>query len=237
MLDRAPGNGGFFLPASALPLTIMKSNPGVPPSLSAQGLAALAFTAILLTALVLLWPETHGAFIFDDVAYFERLQKIGGHLTWQSYGSYVASYPGPLGRALSVTTFLLNDVDWPSTADTFKRTNVFIHLLNGVLLFGLVRAVGRTRLSPNHALVAALVAMAAWLLHPVQVSAVFLTVQRITMLSAMWVLIALWAYVALLTRSRDWRGAALAMSALAAFTGLGVLSKENALLAFLYAAP
>lgn len=199
--------------------------------------ASIGLILLLLWALLLLWPGTYGPFVFDDFPYFEHLGKIDGNVTWQSFGSYIASYTGgPFGRALSMASFLLNDVDWPSTPDTFKRTNVFIHLLNGVFLFGLTRALARVRLNERHAAFAALIASAAWLLHPIQTSAVFLTVQRITMLSAMWVLLALWAYVALITRARMFRNTTVALVALTGLTGLGVLSKENALLAFLFAA-
>lgn len=206
-------------------------------SIRDQLVAGLLLISLLLWATHLLWPGTFGPFVFDDFPYFERLDKINGDLNWQRFGAYIASYTGgPFGRALSMSSFLLNDVDWPSTPDTFKRTNVFVHLLNGVFLFGLTRAIGRTRLTNRGATLAALIACAAWLLHPIHASAVFLTVQRITMLSAMWVLLGLWAYVALVTRARSIRGVALALAALTGLTGLGVLSKENALLAFLFAA-
>lgn len=212
-----------------------KSTPALP--LKTQLATGLGLLLLLLWSMHLLWPGTFGPFVFDDFPYFERLEKVGGDLNWRSFGAYVASYTGgPFGRALSMSSFLLNDVDWPSTPDTFKRTNVFIHLLNGVFLFGLVRSLGRLRLTERQAVLAALIASAAWLLHPIQTSAVFLTVQRITLLSAMWVLLALWAYVALVTRARSFRETAVALIALTGLTGLGVLSKENALLAFLFAA-
>lgn len=204
--------------------------------ISATTAAALGLPMLLLLTLWLLWPGTHGPFIFDDFPYFAHLQKLGRGVTWAAMGEYLASYAGPMGRALSMASFVLNDHDWPSTPDTFKRTNLLIHLLNGVLAFGLARSVALARVTPPRAAVIGLAVAALWLLHPIQVSAVFLTVQRITMLSALFVFAALWAYVALLRRARNTRGMLLTLAALGGLTAVGVLAKENAVLAFLFAA-
>lgn len=193
----------------------------------------IGFPVLLLMAAVALWPGVHGPFLFDDIPNLKNLSELNSHPTWRSIGVYLSLFPGTPGRPLATLSFLLNDVDWPSDPYGFKVTNVLIHLLNGVLVFGLARTLsrlvaGNDRNDPGLASDwIGLACAALWLLSPIQISAVFLTVQRMTELAATFAFAGIWAFLVLARRAHDaWR-ACLAVGALGIFTLLSFLSKEN----------
>jgi protein O-mannosyl-transferase len=192
---------------------------------------ALALPFLLALAALLLWPGVYGPFLFDDVPNLQNLREINGELTRRNVGHYLSLFTGTPGRPLSALTFLLNDFAWPSEPLGFKITNLLIHLLNGVLVFGLVRtlsnAYGGDR-SRNDLI--ALLAAAIWLLHPIQISSVFLTVQRMAQLAGTFMFAGLWAYAALVMRAHRLLVSFAALAVLGLATVLGVLAKENAVL-------
>lgn len=194
-------------------------------------LRALLLPAVLLASFVVLWPGVHGPFLFDDFPNLKNLAELNDHVTLRNIGVYTSLFPGVFGRPLSAISFLLNDVSWPSEPFGFKVTNLLIHLLNGVLVFGLARAIGRARggnaASHAHVDLVALGCMAFWLLSPIQISAVFLVVQRMTELAATFAFAGLWAFVSLASRARTSGRAVAAVAALGAGTILSFLSKEN----------
>lgn len=193
--------------------------------------------ALLLLALAVLWPGVHGPFLFDDYPNLKNLAELNGRPTLRSIGVYLSLFPGDSGRPLAALSFLLNDVDWPSEPYGFKVTNLLIHLLNGVLVFGLARTLGRATGAPTdpaHCVrikFAALAAAAIWLLSPIQVSAVFLTVQRMTELAATFLFAGLWGFFAILGRARGVSHALAALATLGTGTVLSFLCKENGALA------
>ena len=189
--------------------------------------------ALLLLALVVLWPGVHGPFLFDDFPNFGNLAEIHGKPTLRNIGVYLSLFPGESGRPLAALSFLLNDSTWPSEPYGFKVTNLLIHLLNGVLVFGLARSLdkmtpGVAEAGPHaRSNFTALAAAAIWLLSPIQISAVFLTVQRMTELAATFAFAGLWGFFAILGRTRDVRRTAAALAVLGLGTILSFLCKEN----------
>src|SRR5690606_20128580 len=97
--------------------------------------------ALLVLTAIVLWSGVHGPFLFDDHPNLKNLTEINGHPTWRNIGVYLSLFPGTPGRPLATLSFLLNDVDWPSNPYGFKVTNLLLHLLNGVLAFGLSRTI------------------------------------------------------------------------------------------------
>lgn len=191
---------------------------------------AFLLLALLLLALVVLWPGVHGPFLFDDFPNLKNLAELNGRVSLRSVGAYTTLFPGAFGRPLSAASFLLNDVSWPSQPFGFKVTNLLIHLLNGVLVFGLARTISRRRgaaAPQGQSDTIALVCMALWLLSPIQVSAVFLVVQRMTELAATFAFAGLWAFVSLATRATTAARAAFAIAVLGAWTIFSFLAKEN----------
>lgn len=195
-------------------------------------LQAFALPALLLVTALLMWPGVHGPFLFDDFPNLQNLSELNGHISLRNIGVYTSLFPGVLGRPLAAVSFLLNDVSWPSEPLGFKITNLLIHLLNGVLVFGLARAVGRARGRDDATIqtrvdMVALVCMAFWLLNPIQISAVFLVVQRMTELAATFAFAGLWAFVSLASRARTSGRAVAAIAVLGVGAILSFLSKEN----------
>lgn len=196
---------------------------------------AIGFVALLSTTALVLLPGIYGPFLFDDIPNFENLRHLNGKLNRHAIGTYLSLFGGMPGRPISALSFLLNDFAWPSDPIGFKLTNLLIHLLNGCLAFGLARTLARAQTWPKADAIALLCA-AIWLLNPVQISAIFLTVQRMTLLSGLFVLAGLWGYVVLALRTRSAVGALLSIVVLGTGTLLAYLSKENGALAVLYAA-
>lgn len=102
----------------------------------------------LATLLVLGWlayaPGLAGGFLFDDYANLPALGATGPVDTWPTFWRYITSGSAdPTGRPLALLSFLLDARDWPTDPRPFLRTNVLLHLLNGVLLALLLRKLGR----------------------------------------------------------------------------------------------
>lgn len=196
-------------------------------------LIASTLLGLLALAAWLLWPGIHGPFLFDDAPNLKNLDELNGHPDWRSIGSYLALFNGVPGRPLSALSFILNDAAWPSEPLGFKLTNLWIHLLNGVLVFGLARCLARAYYAGAavaRADAIALASAAVWLLNPIQVSAVFLTVQRMAELAGTFMFASLWAYLAIGLRARTVWHAVLALAVLGTGSLLALLCKENGVL-------
>lgn len=202
-----------------------------------QKQALIPSVALLLTLVVyagIAWPALTGPFVFDDFPNLQNLELLGNDVP-ANLGHYLASFIGNPGRPIAALSFLINDSAWPSDPFGFKYTNLMIHLLNGVLLFGLLRQLAKTNPALPQSAFWPLLAMAAWLFHPLQLSAQMLVVQRMTLLSATFCLIGLWGYIALLQRAKSTLDAFTALSVLGFCTVLALLSKENGALLPLFA--
>lgn len=193
----------------------------------------LVASVILVTALLVLgWfvyrPALGGTFLLDD---FSNLGDLGAVTDLDSGVDFVLSgSAGPLGRPLALMTFAAQASEWSSGATPFLRINILIHLLNGLLLYVFVRqlacALGIER---GDAGILAIATTALWLFMPLLASSTLMIVQRMTTLSATFMLAGLNGYL-FARRSLDARpNTALAgmSGALVVATLLAVLSKEN----------
>lgn len=202
---------------------------------SRLGGVAAGLLILLCSTLWLLWPGIHGPFLFDDIPNFQNLGDLGCRFDRVSLGTYLSVFTGTPGRPLAALSFLLNDCAWPSEAMmSFKLTNLWLHLLNGVLVFGLARMLARLH-DARHADWIALLAAALWLLSPIQVSAIFLTVQRMTLLAGTFAFAGLWTYAVLLPRATTGWRTLFAVAVLGVATLLAFLSKESGALLPLFA--
>lgn len=196
------------------------------------------FLLILLVCLVIFRPATTGPFVFDDFPNLGNLGQLGGHVDRASLGQYLTAFTGSPGRPLAALSFVIEDSAWPTDPAPYKRNNILWHLLCGVLVFALTRRIARaTARTEPWAEVIALVTMAAWTLHPMQLSATMLVVQRMNILCSIAVLAGLLGYIRAL--DSEWKsqfgrvvtaGSILGLSAIVAF-----LCKENGVLIFAYA--
>src|SRR5688500_18346788 len=100
------------------------------------GLALLLFSAWLAYR-----PGLAGGFLFDDFINLPALGAMGPVDDWPTFWRYLTSGTAdPTGRPLALLSFLADARDWPADPAPFLRSNVLLHLLNGSLLFLLLRA-------------------------------------------------------------------------------------------------
>lgn len=200
----------------------------------------LALALVLLLTIAVYRPGLQGGFLFDDFGNLPALGATGPINNWDSFWRYVTSgIADPIGRPLTLLSFLVDARDWPSSPYPFKRTNLILHLLNGVLLFALLCQLGeRLKYDKHRQRIAALLGSSLWLLHPLLVSTTLYIVQREAMLPATFVIAGLLFWLQgrqLLSEDRLLRGMAWSALGLGFFTLLGVLAKANGALLPVYA--
>jgi hypothetical protein len=229
----------------------------------------LLLAIALLATAIAYWPGRTGGWVFDDYPNIVDNQAIHitrGHATLAAWVNAALSSPASfLHRPLASITFALNWMQGNGDPLPFKLTNIGIHLLNGVLLFcmlrTLLRLVGLRGIPPAlradplpaegsdwpaidgaAATRLALLVSAGWMLLPINLMAVLYVVQRMASLTQVFVLAGLWAYLygrwMMLTAGtarRDRRGFALAVGGIVLGTVVGVTSKETAVLLPVYA--
>jgi hypothetical protein len=120
------------------------------------------------------------------------------------------------------------------SAFAFKTVSLGIHLLVGLFIYlGLSILFRRDRVLHGRAAWWAAVVAALWLLHPMFASTVLYVVQRMAMLSTLFVVIGLWAYLRGRVSVEEGRlrtGAVWLLLGVPLFTALAALSKETGLL-------
>lgn len=185
-----------------------------------------------------------GPFLLDD--YPNIVDNEGIRLTSLSPQALLeasaAGVSGLLGRPLSVLSFAGNYYFSGLSAFGFKLVNLCIHLANGILayLLSITLLAARSHATgkpPAHVdQYVAIVVTAIWLLHPLQLTSVLYVVQRMTSLSALFVLTGLTVYSrARLAHLQHGKQLLPALIATALLGGLATLSKENGILIFGYA--
>ncbi|GMQ91334.1 MAG: hypothetical protein BMS9Abin11_0642 [Gammaproteobacteria bacterium] len=202
--------------------------------------------SIFFSALVYL-PGINGPFVFDDHPNLlnNDYVKIRDLKPATLYRAAYSLKAGPLQRPVAMLSFAINYYFTGSFRKSFpyKATNLFIHALNGVFIFILLQllfgycsvkypdalpgAPGKTTLSVLSAVIAML-----WVMHPIQLTTVLYVVQRMTSLSAGFVLLALTSYLygRLLYLRGKRHGLPILILGTTVFGILGLLSKENAVL-------
>lgn len=202
-------------------------------------LACLA--ALLLIAGLCYLPGLNGGFLFDDFVNLNALGKRGPIDDWPAFWRYITSGTAdPTGRPLAMLSFLIDARDWPADPYPFLRTNLILHLLNGILLYLLLQRLEYALEGDKSSSQAvSLFAGGLWLLHPLFVSTTLYVVQREAMLPATFSLLGLILYVDGRVRyaaSDGLDGAWRMWIGIGAGTALAVLSKANGILLPLLAA-
>jgi hypothetical protein len=197
---------------------------------------------LLLLALCLcVWsyyPGLSGLFVFDDFGsvYKNDLLKIEHFSVEELWQASLSHSSGPLKRPISMISFAVNHVLTGMNPWWMKLTNLGIHLVNGLLVFLVLRRLF-SRLSlpeQKYPLLLPSIISVVWLIHPINVTAVSYIVQRMTLLSASFVLLALYCYLKLRERKLPaWRAYVVSLS-LFVFWLFGMLSKETAILLSIY---
>ncbi|HEY5703730.1 MAG TPA: hypothetical protein VIV20_09715, partial [Gammaproteobacteria bacterium] len=177
------------------------------------------------------WNGLNGPFILDDLNSFAPLLNLDNNL--ETVLLNLKRYVIELDRPLAYATFIMNSVLSGESAFYWKAANLALHILTGILLF--VLCVILMKDQKESRLLAVLVA-GLWLIHPLQISTVLYVVQRMTILSALFVLAGLIAYAHGRILQRDGKqGIGFILLAFIVLMPLGALCKENALLLPVYA--
>ncbi len=150
--------------------------------------------------LLLYWPSLNGGFLFDDepsilLAEGIRITTISLESLRQAWSSGIA---GPSGRPIAQLSFALNYFFSGFNPFAFKATNLAIHLACGIWVARIAKLVfkaAHSKASQRHLGLATAAVVALWLLHPIQLLPVLHVVQRMTSLSAFFLLAALWLHI------------------------------------------
>ncbi len=199
-----------------------------------------AILVIALLCVIAYYPGLSDFFISDDIPNITSNPALQV-TTLDSENLLIAATSnesGPLKRPISSLSFGLNYYFSGQQFDPsdFKLTNLIIHIINAFLIYLLATSLlkilnkhSKQKL-PVYSLV--LVIAAAWALHPAQLTAVLYVVQRMTSLSAMFVLAGLLLFVSGRVRLSENRlyGQLQMYAGIGLGTILGALCKENALL-------
>ncbi len=186
---------------------------------------------LLLVSWLIMSHGIHGQFLLDDS---HNLGPIAEYLQSPSTTSaqqfVFNNKSGPLGRPVSMASFLVDIDSMPPDVSTVVRNNIFIHLFSGLLVFWFCLLLfSEWGKSEQRAYRLALLVSAIWLLHPLQVSTYLYVIQRMTLLGGAFTFLSLIAYLKvrrLFFEQSFWRKV-VAMFAVGLPLALGILSKEN----------
>lgn len=205
-------NGNF--PGTRLPLGGTGQS-----SLKAPWLPGLILVAANLLAFA---GDFSTPFLLDDQPSVVDNLSIRSLADWRAVLSPAAATPTG-GRPLSNLTFAIDYAFGGIQPAGYRMTNLALHLVSTLLLFGLLRRIlrvggpGRQAVGPD---MAALLAALAWALHPVQAGTVGYIAQRTELLMGVFYLLTLYALVRGSAGPRGW----LVVSAGAC--ACGIASKE-----------
>ena len=188
----------------------------------------IAVMAIFALGWLAYLPGTNSIFLLDDAANLSGLASIEDAETALQF--VASGTAGPVGRPLSLATFVPQASSWGESPAAFIEVNIAIHLVNALLacLFFLQLARVRKVDPPNDVLIA-VAAMALWMFLPLLASSTLMIVQRMATLAATFSLLGLNGYLYARSRIGTDANSALAGMTVALLLGtlLAVLSKEN----------
>ncbi len=186
------------------------------------------------------WPGTNGTFLVDDFDNLRPISDHGGITSVENFKKFVLTgVSGPTGRPVSLASFVIDAQEWPADPHSFKRTNILIHSLNGIILFAVIlklfQLYGKR---DSTALNIAFLGAALWMLHPLNTSTVLYVIQRMTELSALFSLIGIWCYLhgRQMLNSNPGTGYLWMTGGVVACGALATLSKETGVLLPFYIA-
>jgi tetratricopeptide (TPR) repeat protein len=217
-----------------------------------QGRMILLLSILVPTAALIYLPGIGGPFLFDDTSNilqndFVKLKRFALDDLYHAAYSLKA---GPLQRPIAMASFALNYYFAGNFSPVpFKLTNLCIHMVNGLLIFWLLRLIftraarrsvssASDRKSPQTVTVLAAAVALLWIVHPIQLTSVLYVVQRMVELSTLFTLLGLICYLKGRLRLCSQRpgGIMLIVVGMVGWGVLGLLSKENAALLPVFAA-
>jgi len=189
----------------------------------------LLLAAVSAVLPVLALPGLRGPLLLDSV----KLYALGAVV--DQYGHWAVlhtpGFNGGLNRIVAMASFVL-DVQWADGVSPlrFKATNLGIHIATAYLAWLWLRLLVRATPYRDKAEAIALMTTALWLLSPANLNVLLYAIQRMTMLSALFVVAGLYFYTAgRLQQERNRRWLQIGTSFIVCLP-LAVLSKENGIL-------
>lgn len=197
------------------------------------------FSCVLALTFFIYAKGLNGPFMLDDFHNIRPLIK--SELNIADLKDAIAlngSGIHPMTRALPTVSFVATNVLHGPHSYGFKLHNLIIHLICGVLIFLFTLRLVRTYKPENNsnATLVAFFASSIWLLHPLQVSSVLYIVQRIAQLSTLFTMGALVCYLYGRTTCNPRLKFSLYFVLYPICLILGLMSKENAALIFIFVA-
>jgi hypothetical protein len=211
---------------------------------------------LLLLLGVVLWavyrPALFGPYVFDDFQNITLNHSIAiDNLSLSELlGAAFSKAEGNLGRPIAMASFALNYffAEKSFAPFAFKLTNLLIHITNVMLVYLLIRLLfqlprfipggQKYPISKHRAALMAIFTAALWGLHPLQLTSVLYTVQRMTSLSAFFVIVGMLVFLHGRRKlsTQPTHGLAMMTVGVGGGTFLGLFCKENAILLPLLAA-
>jgi len=200
---------------------------------------------LLMVAPLVFLPGVSGPWVFDDLTNIvvNDYLKITSLNTENLKRAAYSLQSGPLQRPIPMLSFALNYYFTGTFDDTtaYKLTNIFIHSFNTLLVFWLASLIflryrevkpASQKLNAVPAIWLALLLALMWATNPMGLTSILYVVQRMTSLSATFVLMGIIGYILGRLRILQGRRFGLSVAGLSVlvFGTLGMLSKENAAL-------
>jgi len=157
----------------------------------------LIFTSIILVAVVvaLYWQGLYGPYLLDDLQSIGPIQVNDLSLT-KFISLTFQNETGPLGRPLSIASFIVNHMVFGSEPFGYKAVNLALHIIMAAVVGYFVYLIlSLVRPKQNYKLTICLFTTVIWLIHPLQVSTVLYPVQRMTILCQLFSLLAINCYL------------------------------------------
>jgi hypothetical protein len=205
---------------------------GISTQTAKTGREAWLLALLFFIPLVIYWPGLHGDFFLDDyphIVHNQAIQIDQLDLTtlWTAANS---TNSGPLGRPLALASFAINYYFTGLDPYYFKLANLLIHILTSIGVFYLLRGI-TMRLAPEPAISIAFIAALLWSVHPLNVSTVLYSVQRMTGLATLFMVWGMVAYNHGRERLLECKKAGWSWVLLSLAAGfLGMYAKETAVL-------
>jgi tetratricopeptide (TPR) repeat protein len=169
---------------------------------------------LVFTTVIVYWPVYHFEFTnYDDSDYVYENRQVRGGLTMPGVAWVFSTNHASNWHPLTWLSHMLDWQLWGGKAGGHHLVNLFFHMANTLLLFGVLK---RMTAAPwRSAFVAALFA-----LHPLHVESVAWVAERKDVLSAFFWMLTMWAY-ARYAEQPDWKRYALTLVLLV----LGLMAK------------
>jgi protein O-mannosyl-transferase len=186
-------SGQYLPPEPAQPVS------GPPLSLAKSVLGGRAFfvsLALIAVIVAIYAPVRHFEFInYDDFDYVAENPHVIGGLSWEGIKWAFTAEVSSNWHPVTLLSLMFDAQVYGDHAGGFHITNVLLHIVNTLLLFGVLHAM--TGALGRSAVVAALFAV-----HPLHVESVAWVAERKDVLSGLFWMLTLWAYVWYVRRPR-----------------------------------